>query len=140
MYVEACTRLELPFDETRARLLSVHPETGRHMTVPVAGLHVGKDVEVELDQPFDGNDVVSLPIRWKATWPAAAYPSFDGELELTRLTDGSAELWLMGRYQPPLGAIGRAIDRSVLHTLANDSIRQVLTSMAARLQHPARAA
>ena len=140
MYIDACSRLELPFDEARRRLLSVRPESGRRMTVPFSGLHVGKEVEVELDSPFDGNDVVSLPVRWKATWPSAAYPSFDGELELNRLSDGSAELWLVGRYAPPLGAFGRALDRTMLHAVAGDSVRQVVDAMADRLEHPARAA
>lgn len=140
MYIDACARLGLPFEEARIRLLSVRPETARRMTMPVAGLPLGKDVEVELGSPFDGNDVVSLPIRWHATWPAGAYPGFDGELELTGGSDGSAELWLIGRYQPPLGAIGRMLDRVVLHTLASDSIRQVLDAMASRLDHPAQAA
>lgn len=140
MYVEACARLELPFDEAGGRLLSVRPETGRRMVVPLVGLPVGKEVEVELDHPFEGYGVVSLPLRWKPTWPAAAYPGFDGELELTRLSDGSAELWLLGRYQPPLGAVGRALDRAFLHAVANDAIRQVVDAMASRLQHPAQAA
>lgn len=140
MYIDACARLGLPFEEARSRLLSVRPETARRMTVPVAGLPLGKDVEVVLDSPFDGNEVVSLPIRWRATWPTGAYPSFDGELELIRVTDGSAELWLMGRYQPPLGAVGRMLDRAVFHTLASDSLRQVLGAMASRLDHPVQAA
>ena len=140
MYVESCARLELPFDEAGGRLLSVRPESRRRMVVPLAGLPVGKEVEVELDDPYEGDGAVSLPLRWRPTWPAAAYPSFDGELELTRLSDGSAELWLLGRYQPPLGAVGRALDRAFLHAVANDAIRQVLEAMASRLQHPAQAA
>jgi len=140
MYIDACARLELPFDEARRRLLSVRPKSGRRMTLPVAGLPVGKDVEVQLDCPFDGNGVVSLPVRWKATWPSGAYPCFDGELELTRQTDGSAELWLVGRYRPPLGTIGKALDRVVLHPLAGDSVRHMLDTIASRLDHPASAA
>jgi hypothetical protein len=97
-------------------------------------------VEVELDAVFEGNGVVSVPLRWKATWPAAAFPSFDGELELTRMIDGSAELWLLGRYQPPLGAVGKVLDRAVLHPVAHDSVRQLLDTMASRVQHPSRAA
>ncbi len=139
MYIDACARLELPFEEIRRRLLTVSPERGREMTVPVAGLPVGKTVEVELDTPFDGDGFVSLPMRWRATWPSSAYPSFDGELELTRVCDGSAELWLIGCYEPPLGAIGRALDRTVLHAVANDSVRHVLAGVASRLQHPAAA-
>jgi hypothetical protein len=140
VYVDACARLELPFDEARRRLLSVRPEAARRMALPVAGLPVAKDVEVQLDGPFDGDGVVSLPVRWKATWPSAAYPCFDGELELTRLADGSAELWLLGRYRPPLGTIGRLLDRAVLHPLASDSVRQMLGTIASRLDHPASAA
>lgn len=140
MYVEACTRLELPFEEARGRLLSVRPETGRRMVAPVAGLPIGKEVEVDLDRPVEGDGVVCLSLRWRPTWPAGAFPSFDGELELARLADGSAELWLLGRYEPPLGAVGRVLDRAVLHVVANDAMRQVLESMASRLEHPAEAA
>jgi len=140
MYIDACTRLELSYDEARTRLLSVRPEHGRRMTIPVAGLPLGKDVEVDLDSPFDGTAVVSLPLRWRATWPSAVCPSFDGELELTRMVDGSAELWLVGCYQPPLGHLGEALDRGVFHAFAVDGLRQVLDAMATRLQHPARAA
>jgi hypothetical protein len=140
MYIDCCARLELPYDEARMRLLSVRPESGRRFSLPVVGLPVGKDVEVELGEVFDGNGVVSIPLRWKATWPSAAFPGFDGELELTRMIDGSAELWLLGRYQPPLGAVGRALDRTVLHTVANDGVRQLLDTMASRLQHPSHAA
>ena len=140
MYIDACARLELPYDQARSRLLSVQPEHGRRMTLPTPGLPVGKDVEVDLDRPMEGDGVVSVPIRWKPTWPTTAYPSFDGELELTRLHDGSAELWLVGRYQPPLGAVGRALDHTVLHTVANESLRQLVDAMAARLEHPASAA
>jgi hypothetical protein len=61
-------------------------------------------------------------------------------MELTCLSDGSAELWLTGRYQPPLGAVGMALDSAVLHTVAQDSIRQVVEAMASRLEHPAHAA
>ena len=106
------------------------------MVVPLAGLPFSKEVEVELDRTFEGDGVVSLPLRWRPTWPAAAYPAFDGELELTRLSDGSAELWLLGSYQPPLGAVGRILDRAFLHAVANDAIRQVVDAMALRLQHP----
>lgn len=140
MYIDACTRLELPFDEVRGRLLAVRPERDHRMTMPFAGLPVGKAVDVDLDVAVDGNGVVSLPLRWRATWLSVAYPEFYGELELTRLSDGSAELWLLGRYQPPLGAVGRVLDRMVLRALAKDSIRRVLEAMAERLQHPAGAA
>lgn len=134
MYVDACSRLALPFVEVRDRLMSVRPEQGRRLTL------LGKDVAVDLDEPFDGHDVVSVPVRWKATWPSAIYPSFEGELELTRLSDGSAALWLLGRYRTPLGAIGRVLDRAVLHAMANDGVRHMLDQMVSHLEHPAAAA
>ena len=39
-----------------------------------------------------------------------------------------------------LGALGRTLDRSVLHALAHDSVRELLEHMASRLQYPAHAA
>ena len=134
MYVETCARLQLPFAEVRNRLLSVRRERGRRTTL------FGKAVQVDFDRPFDGNDVVSLPVRWQATWPSAVYPSFDGELELVRLSDGSAELWLLGRYRTPLGPIGKVLNRALLHPIANDSVHHMLEDMASNLEHPAAAA
>jgi hypothetical protein len=133
MYVEACARLRLPFSEVRNRLLSVRPQRGRRMTLS------GKTVQVDLDRPFDGNDVVSLPVRWQATWPSAVYPSFDGELELVRLADDSAELWLLGGYRTPLGPIGKILDRTLLHTIANDGVHHMLDGLVSKLEHPAAA-
>jgi len=137
MYIDARTLLDLPFDDARSRLLAVRPEGHRRMTVPVAGRLVTKAVDVDLGLPVEERGLVSIPLRWTATWPSAAFPCFHAELELARLSDGSAELWLLGRYQPPLGPVGRLLDRAVLHTLARASVRQVLETMAAHLQHPA---
>ena len=140
MYIEDCTRLALPYDEARRRLLSVRPERGRRITLTTTGLPIGKDVEVDLGQAMEGNGVVAVPVRWTATWPSGAYPSFEGDLELTRLSDGSAELWLLGHYNPPLGAVGRVLDETILHTFAHESVHHLVGEMATRLDHPAGAA
>jgi len=137
MYIDACTRLALPYDEARTRMLSVGPAWDRRMMLTLTGLPIGKDVAVNIGRPLEGNGIVAVPVRWKATWPSAAYPSFDGELELTRLSDGSAELWLLGRYEPPFGAVGRMLDQAVLHTVAEDSLRTLVGVMASRLEQPA---
>jgi hypothetical protein len=44
-------------------------------------------------------------------------------------------LTLMGRYEPPLGAVGRGLDRLVLHRIAEACIRSFLRRTAANLEH-----
>jgi hypothetical protein len=43
----------------------------------------------------------------------------------------------MGRYDPPLGAFGREIDRMLLHRLAEASVRFLLTRIAQRVEEAA---
>jgi hypothetical protein len=40
---------------------------------------------------------------------------------------------LMGRYQPPGGALGRRVDELLLHRLADATVRAFLTSLATSL-------
>ena len=43
-------------------------------------------------------------------------------------------LTLMGRYEPPMGAVGRSVDRLVLHRIAEACVRSFLHRTAANLE------
>jgi hypothetical protein len=82
-------------------------------------LRVAKHVTVRLGQPIQFPSKLALPMSWEPD--GHLLPRLDGELEL-------------GRYDPPLGTVGRTIDRIALHRIAEATIKDFLDRVAATLQ------
>jgi len=90
------------------------------------GRRVGKRVEIELGRPFRFASKTILPITWHATGPEALFPSLDADLEVAQLSQNRTQLSVSARYRPPLGALGRAIDKAMLHRVAEATIKDFL--------------
>ena len=82
------------------------------------GVDVHKRVRVHIDQGVEGEDVLRIPVRWRADPAPHPFPTFDGVIELLTLGNGRCELSLVGYYEPPLGPIGDAVD--TIHTTTLD--------------------
>ena len=95
--------------------------------------HVSKRVTIEVDAPYENDGLLRVPFRWRATGPSGLFPALDGDIELARLDHDRTHICVMGRYDPPLGAVGRILDRIVLHHFAEGTIRAFLISVAADL-------
>ena len=81
---------------------------------------------------------VGLAIRWEATGPGGGlFPVLDADIRLVRAGEGAAVLAVSGAYRPPLGPLGQALDRAILHRVAAATIRDFVAQMAARLSQPA---
>lgn len=70
-----------------------------------------------------------LPLRWKAAGAAGLFPELDADLEIAPL-GARTQLAFSARYVPPLGALGRAIDRAVLSRVAEATIKDFLDRVA----------
>jgi hypothetical protein len=57
----------------------------------------------------------------------------DADLEVARLTPTITQLSISARYAPPLGAIGSAIDRALLHRVAEATVKDFMDRVAAAL-------
>ena len=85
------------------------------------------------DLPERAN-TAGLALRWEVTGPGGAlFPVLDADLELVRAGPQTTWLTLNGAYRPPLGALGQALDRAVLHRVASATIRGFLSRIAAGL-------
>lgn len=93
-----------------------------------------KRVQIDLGTPYQRGEGTVLPLNWWAAGAQRFFPTLDGDLEVMPLGPGQVMLTLMGRYQPPLGAVGRRMDRLVLHRIAEASVRSFLHRMAANLE------
>jgi len=79
-------------------------------------------------------ETVGLAIRWEATGPAGElFPVLDADVRLVRTGEKAAVLTMSGVYRPPLGALGQALDRAILHRVAAATIRGFIAQVAARI-------
>lgn len=79
-----------------------------------------------------GHAVVAL--RWEAVGPTGKlFPSLDGNLTLTTVDDGTSLLSIVASYRAPLGALGEALDRSVLSRVASATVKSLLDEVVAKI-------
>lgn len=85
------------------------------------------------DLPERAN-TAGLALRWEVTGPGGAlFPVLDADVELVQAGPQTTWLTLAGAYRPPLGALGEALDRAILHRIASATIRDFLSRIAAGL-------
>jgi hypothetical protein len=53
-------------------------------------------------------------------------PRLDANLELGSLGEDRTQLAISARYRPPLGVVGRAVDRVLLHRVAEATLKDFL--------------
>jgi hypothetical protein len=75
-----------------------------------------------------------LALRWEATGTGGGlFPVLDADLTLVDFGAQGTLVALAGVYRPPLGALGQALDRAVLHRVAVATIKGFLARVAAQL-------
>jgi hypothetical protein len=84
---------------------------------------LGKVVRIEVGAPTQLGEKTALPMSWSATGPKGLFPIMEGDLEVAPLGAERTQLAMSARYRPPLGALGRAADRAVLHRIAEATIK-----------------
>lgn len=106
-------------EELRAQLGPHH--AGPHKTVR---MHVG--------EPLRREDQTTIPLRWEATGAATLFPSMQADLTLARLGPRITQLAFSGSYDPPFGAVGIALDRT-LHRIAEATVKRFTDRLASAL-------
>jgi hypothetical protein len=107
-------------------------ETGGLARVGVAG--VSKLVRVQVRELAWTDISAGLAIRWEAIGPAGGlFPVLDADIKLAPAGEHATLLTMAGAYRPPLGSLGEALDRAVLHGVAVATARGFLARVAARI-------
>jgi Rrf2 family protein len=101
---------------------------------PGGPLWLGKVVAVHLGIPEGPDEHLVIPVTWEATGPSGLFPRFNGDLGVTSVDPDRTELTLSGRYRPPLGRAGHAIDDALMARVAHATIRSLLRRMARALE------
>ena len=150
MFIRYYLELQLPFDEVERALLAdpgswlpgmatEAEDQGERLLVEV-GFEVGDDrrvnreVEIEVGEPVSvPSTTTTLPIAWKAKRGTHAFPQLDADIEIAALGAGRTQLSMSARYRPPLGMVGRALDRALMHRVAEATVKDFLDRVGERL-------
>jgi hypothetical protein len=89
-------------------------------------VRVARTVAIEFGSPVRMPSKTVLPLRWTAAGASGLFPSLDADLEIARLGPHRTQLAMSARYVPPLGVVGRAIDRTVLFRVAEATLKDFL--------------
>jgi hypothetical protein len=74
----------------------------------------------------------SIHITWASAQLSSLFPTVDAEFEVAPLGSERTQLGLSAQYEPPLGWLGRGMDRFLLHRVAEAAAKDFIDS-AARL-------
>lgn len=96
-------------------------------------VRVRRLVRVELGEAVRAATKTVLPLHWAAVGGGGLFPELDADLEIAALTPGRCQLAMSARYVPPLGVMGRALDRAVLFRVAEATIKDFLDQVGERL-------
>ena len=148
MFIRYFVDVEVPFDEVEVRLLN---EPGRWIPglatkasdlseallaeVGFGGDHtrVEKQVVIELKQPIAFPTRLLLPMEWRPSSAQSLFPVLDADIEIAPLGPNRTHLSISARYDPPLGFVGRALDRALLHRVAEATVKDFLDRTAEAL-------
>jgi hypothetical protein len=112
--------------EAEALLLRIGPSW--------AAGRVSKEVRVELGTCRERGDGVAVSIRWRASQLPGLFPVLDGDLEFAPLGPSQCRVILSASYLAPFGEVGRQLDRTLLHRVAESTVRSFLVRLAASLE------
>jgi hypothetical protein len=112
----------------RAVAAALHMNIGPLDIAAEIAVTVGTISEQTHDAPI--SRVTRIPIAWSAAQRAALFPIMNAELSVYPLTETETQLDFQGRYEPPLGIVGSALDAAVGHRIAEASVHRLVADVA----------
>jgi hypothetical protein len=89
-------------------------------------VRIARTVAITVGDPIRMPGKTAIPVGWSASGLAGLFPALEADLEIAELEDGRCQLAISARYEPPLGAIGRAMDRALLARVAEATLKDFL--------------
>ena len=149
MFIRYYLELTVPFEDVERALLdepatwvpgmALDAEAGGQRLLAEVGFdvdasrRVDKEVEIEIGDPYVIPSKTMLPIAWRATAAERIFPQLDADIEIAALGTGRTQLSISARYRPPLGPVGRALDKAMLHRVAEATVKDFLDRVGERI-------
>ena len=105
--------------------------------VHVAGIPVRKRVSVKFGDPVKMSTWAAIPISWKPTFGRKVLPAMEGKVDVAPVSKDETRLTVSGMYQPPLGRLGETLDETLLHNVAQGTVKELAEKIGERLEKAA---
>jgi hypothetical protein len=111
------------------------------LRIDVAGLGVKADIKITVKRiDEETRDAITTPntrllLEWEAATLPRLFPLMRAELSIYALTPTETQIDFLGVYQPPFGAVGKAMNAIVAHRIAEASVQRFVAYVAAYLRH-----
>ena len=92
-----------------------------------------KKIEEKLADAMTG-PVTTLELEWQAAKMPGLFPLMKAELSIYPLTSAETQLDFLGHYEPPLGAVGKAVNAVIGYRIAEGSVHRFVSDVAAYLR------
>jgi hypothetical protein len=108
--------------------------------VDVGGIGVEADILISVTNIEEtAPEIMSAPasrlqLEWEAATLPRLFPFMKAELSIYPLTATETQLDFLGVYEPPLGALGKAVNAIVGHRIAEVSVHRFVSDVAGYLR------
>lgn len=92
-----------------------------------------KKIEEKASEGMEG-PVTRLQLEWQAAKMPGLFPFMKAELSIYPLTRTETQLDFCGLYEPPLGAVGKAMNAIAGHRIAEASVHHFMSDVAGYLR------
>lgn len=142
MFVGYHTYVPLPMAEVQKRLGELHSHFGswadiayrdgeelRARVGPSPG-NLAKEVRLEIGSAEIHHAGLVYPISWSATGAGILFPRLTADLTVSHVGSNQTKISLEGTYEPPLGSLGRVVDRVLLRRVADSTVKAWIDRLA----------
>jgi len=108
--------------------------------VDIGGVGVKADIRISVTNIEEKVlDAMSTPatrllLEWEAATKPRLFPLMKAELSIYPLTSTETQLDFLGLYEPPFGAVGKAMNAIVGHRIAEVSVHRFISDVAGYLR------
>jgi len=89
-----------------------------------------KEVELEIGTAEIHRSGLVYPVKWTAVGAKGLFPKLSGELVLSHVGPDRTKLSLEATYEPPLGPVGKVVDRVLLGRFAESTVQNWIDRLA----------
>ena len=91
---------------------------------------VAKEVRLEIGSPEIHRTGLIYPVKWSAVGSEVLFPRLTADLIVSHVGHDRTRIVLDGIYQPPLGQLGKVVDRVLLRRVAESTVKSWMDGLA----------
>jgi hypothetical protein len=110
------------------------------LRVSIGGIGVATDISISVtkieEKVLEGLETTAtrLNLEWEAANMPSLFPFMKAELDIYALTATESQLDFFGIYEPPLGAMGKALNAMMGHRIADAAVHRFVGDVAGYLR------